>query len=264
MISVASFVNGINEIYNENPAYQTGHDGSDGYCDCIGMLKGSIRRNGGNASGLSGVNYAARRTITQIRRIESTSDLKVGDVVMKSRLPGESGYDLPEKYRFGGSEYNGDLTDYYHIGTVTRVYPLEITHMTSPNAKKDDKLGKWSYKGWLPQISNDEPEPKPEPEPQPVSEQAIVTAPSGSTVNLRINPSMTAKLIDKVPIGNTVTVLENGVEWSNVKWRIKTGWMMSKFLKFTDEYVTVIIPDLTEEQAEMLCAVYPQATVSRG
>lgn len=164
MITVQKYIEGIESIYVEQPSYALNHDGSDGKCDCIGMVKGAIRRGGGDATGLSGVNYAARYTIRNLQKIAGSAQLQVGQVVLKKREPGESGYNLPDKYRPGGKNDTGDYRDYYHIGTVTRVYPLEITHMTSPKPKKDTSIGKWAFFGDLPQVAGDYT-PVPEPEP---------------------------------------------------------------------------------------------------
>ena len=67
--------------------------------------------------------------------------------MFKKRAPGDAYYDLPPRYQNGGADYNGDLNDYYHIGTVYSVNPLKIIHMTDPSAKVDDKIGKWSCAG---------------------------------------------------------------------------------------------------------------------
>jgi len=268
MISVNRYVEGVNSIYVEQPQYKLGHDGSDGYCDCIGMCKGAIRREGETPVGLSGTNYAARNTIKNLKKIKSVDDLCFGDVVLKGRQPGSSGYDLPDRYKSGS-----DLTDYYHIGTVTSTNPLEITHMTAPTAKKDTKLGNWNYYGQLPQVGyvEPEPEPSPEPEPEPIPfvETATVVAEKGKTVNLRRSPSTSAPLVDRVPIGETVTVITHGEDWCQVKWTWKAGWMMTRFLLFEEDEVilndyTVTIPYLTKEQADKLKEEWPDAIVSVG
>jgi len=267
MVSLDKYIDGVLEIFSEQPEYKLGHDGSDGYCDCIGMVKGAIRRAGGNASGLAGTNYAARNTIEKLHKISSAEYLQVGDVVLKGRQPGESGYDLPEQYKSGS-----DLTDYYHIGTVTMVNPLEITHMTSPTAKKDYKLGRWNYAGWIPEISKEtpspepEPEPTPEPEPEPGIITATVTSANGKPVNLRKAPAKTAALVDRVPVGSIVTVLEEGEEWCKVKWTWKTGWMMKEFLiiNYPDAYYSITISGLTQEQANELHLEYPNSIITVG
>ena len=271
MISINRYVESVNEIYMEQPQYKLGHDGSDGYCDCIGMCKGAIRREGETPVGLSGTNFAARNTIKNLKKIASANDLCYGDVVLKGRQPGSSGYDLPDRYK-GGS----DLTDYYHIGTVTSTNPLEITHMTAPTAKKDSKLGNWNYYGQLPQVGyapepepEPSPEPSPEPEPVPEVETAIVVASKGNTVNMRRSPSISAPLVERIKIGETVTVLTHGEDWCQVKWKWYVGWMMTQFLLFEEdtpvmEDYTVTIPGLTKEQADKLKREWPNAEISIG
>ena len=264
-ISADRYVDGVYSIYEEDPEYQEGHNGSDGKCDCIGMSRGALEREGvTNVTNLRGTNQAARKTIRNLMPIR-TEDLRKGDVVLKARGPGESGYNLPEKYRIGGADFNGDLTDYYHIGTVTQTDPLEITHMTSPKAKKDTKIGNWKYSGQLPWVDRGS---EPEPEPEPETQTAIVSSENRGPVNLRTKPKKTAKLVDKVPCGETVFVLEYQGEWSHVRWRNKTGYMMSEFLIFEDEppweeTYTVTIPGLTKEQAESICQEWPEATKTR-
>ena len=61
---------------------------------------------------------------------------------------------------------------------------------------------------------------------------ATVWAQGGATVNMRSKATRSAPLVDQVPIGDTVTVLDKGSEWSRVSWRGKTGYMMTEFLIF--------------------------------
>ena len=255
-----TFLHGVEEIYSEHPAYERGHDGSDGKCDCIGLIKGSLRRGGVTPKGLKGTNYAARYTIQGFRKISNVQDLKLGSVVLKAVEPGDQYYDLPDEYKQGGANYNGDLLDYNHIGVVTRLNPLEITHMTSPTAKKDEKLGKWKYTGWLPQVDA-EPGPGPDPDPPtPAEETAKVWAPSGKTVNMRKGPSTSKALVERVPIGAEVIILEKEPEWCQVKWKNFIGWMMTQFLVFDEpssKLYTVHIPYLTKYAAEAVINQYP-------
>lgn len=256
MISIQKYVDGVNSIYVEQPNYELGHDGSDGSCDCIGMVKGAIRRAGGDASGLSGTNYAVRHTIRDMRKITSVNDLSVGAVVLKGRQPGESGYSLPEKYQEGGNDFNGDLTDYYHIGTVTQIDPLNIIHMTTPTAKIDTKIGKWAYVGWLPQVEHDSPTPEPQPEPE--KHMATVYSENGRPVNFRKRPSLSAALIDRIPCGDTVEIIDYRVDWCTIRWHGKDGYMMSEYLIFEDkeELYCVTIHDLPKLLAEEIIGTY--------
>lgn len=234
-MTIKEFLEKIEEIYQEQPAYERGHDGSDGKCDCIGLIKGAIRRCGKTPSGLKGTNYAARYTIKDFEEIKSAKALSIGEVVLKAKSQGDEGYDLPDEYKPGGKSYNGDLLDYSHIGVVTGVNPLEITHMTSPKPAKDTKIGKWRFHGWLPQI--DGISPKPDPEPEPARETATVWAASGETVNMRKGPSTSKALVERVPIGSKVTVMEYEPDWSQIEYTdssgiTRRGWMMTEFLVF--------------------------------
>lgn len=273
MISIEKYLEGIESIYIEQPSYALGHDGSDGKCDCIGMVKGAIKRGGGSATGLSGTNYAARFTIKNLQKIVSSSQLKVGQVVLKASDPSASGYALPDKYRAGGKNYTGDLLDYYHIGTVTKVYPLEITHMTSPKPKKDTKLGKWAFFGDLPQVSGEvspAPSPAPSPEPSPEQPPTLRRGDRGEYVTLA-----QVKLTEKgCPCGEIDGVFGQKTEEAvrSFQWREGIGvdgiigkqtW--GKLLQANEPaYFTVFIDGLTEAEADELVRRYPNATKGRG
>lgn len=65
--------------------------------------------------------------------------------------------------------------------------------------------------------------------------RAVVTAPSGKTVNLRAQPSTKATVMARVPIGMTVDVLEEtSAEWWRVRYAGNTGYMMACFLQPED------------------------------
>ena len=254
-IPVKEYVANVNSIYKKKPIYKTGHDGSDGYCDCIGMCKGAIQMAGVKAYGMSGTNYAARYTIKNFKKIKSVKDLKVGDVVLKGRAydPNDT-YPLPTKYLKGGSLYNKDTTNYVHIGTVTKINPLEITHMTSPTAKKDSTLGKWNYYGQLPQVSYEN-----ESEVVVVVEYATVV---GGALNLRKEKSVISSKLTSIPSGSKVAVTEHGTEWCKVAYNAYTGYVLTKFLKFEsgsdDSKVTIT---LSRENA---LALYEALKLSLG
>ena len=264
--TVERYVANCQKVVEAKPAYVEGKS-SLTECDCIGMDKYAFRECGVSFS-TTGTNYTIRHQVEDIRPISKAADLNVGDVVFKYHKPGEAGYDLPEKYQRGGAEYNGDLNDYYHIGTVKSVTPLQILHMTTPTAKVDTEIGKWGYAArWKPEyIKGQTPEPVPEPEPTPEpfpADYAVVgNVPAGNRqdVNLRARPSTTSRLIERVPCGETVEVLNRADDWSKVKWNGLTGYMMTRFLIFEepdpDVLYCVTIHDLTIEEAESIVAVF--------
>ena len=235
---IKQFISKVLLIFSLNPKRREPGDGSDGTCDCIGLVIGAIRRMGLVWSGIHGCNWAARKEFAELKKIKSKSDLSVGDVVLKGRPPTKSGYDLPSRYRKGGKYYNGDLTDYYHAGVVTQVNPLQIRHMASKmtidTELNHNKNSVWSYYGKLTVLIKAAggivPTPTPEPYTPTAGSKAIVVAESGGSVNLRRTPNKKGAVITRVPLGNTVDIVSPGEEWAAVKFGKYSGYMMAQFL----------------------------------
>ena len=278
-ISPEAYAEGVKSIYVEQPAYELGHDGSDGKCDCIGMCRGGLIREGVTGiKNMGGTNMAARKVIENLQLIQASAQLLVGDVVLKTRDKDDKSMPLPDKYRKGGSEYSEKWgeTNFTHIGTVTRINPLEITHMTSPTAKVDKSIKNWKYFGELPWIRyKDAPEPEPEPDLLTELDMAIVVAENGSTVKMRAKPTQDCKMYWDVPIGAEVIVDEwdaktdrRGNVWSLITWEARVGFMMKQYLldvpEDRGETWTVTIPGLTKEQATKICAEWSEASMKRG
>ena len=268
-IKADKYIEGVESIYVEQPSYETGHDGSDGKCDCIGMCRGALLRGGAtDVTNMRGTNQAARKTIRNLQQLQSSVPLCVGDVVLKTRDKDDKNMPLPDRYRKGGADYDPKWgeTNFTHIGTVTQVNPLVITHMTSPKPKKDKSIKGWGYFGELPWVEyNVSPEPQPEPSPVPEPQFAVVTAENGKPVKMRAKPSTSCKLYWEVPCGSIVIVDEWGAEWSKITWDDRMGYMMTKFLSPQDdgELYTVIIPNLSLRQADELIELYPGAYMEK-
>ena len=251
---VDKFLSMVEKIKSLNPAYKQPGDGSNGTCDCIGLIIGAIRRMGLKWTGIHGSNYAARYQTYNLEYIEEISVLNKGDVVYKAadengvvKLACNAGtkkhaWALPDRYKKGNAYYDGDLKDYYHAGVVTKVNPLNITHMTSPRMKVDTNLsGGWNYHGQPgPVVKAAEkdadsipatPLPMPsEPVPSEGS-KAIVVADNGKPVKLRQYPSTSCKTWDQVKCGTEVTIIEPGEEWAKINCGKRKGWyMMAKYL----------------------------------
>ena len=216
-----AFIAQVEAIAQASPVYRPGGDGSDGTCDCIGLVIGAIRRAGGSWTGTHGSNYAARYEMRELMPVTDAGELCLGDVVYKARTPGQAGYDLPERY---GAD--PDNRDYYHIGVVTAVEPLEITHCTGPGIVRDTKLGKWTYRGRLKKVDYDGTEGM-----ETMVQTATVVADSGDDVKMRSTPSKTDGLYYKVPVGATVQVASVDGEWAKVRYQDRTGYMMVEYLE---------------------------------
>lgn len=236
-MKVQDFLREVEAIQNERPQYREGHDGSDGYCDCIGLVIGAMRRNGLEWDGTHGTNWTARNAISGLMRVFDPLDLGVGDLVFKAKAPGADGYDLPGTYA-----RDPDPLDYYHVGVVMSIDPLRITHCTttgpfsSNSVIDDDKLGHWTYKGqlvYMDYLVDDEPMTDHITETRPV-QTATVYAQNGKPVNLRKKPEKGADLVDRINVGEVVKVNSKSGEWAQVTHGKRTGYMMTQFLTFED------------------------------
>jgi len=247
---IKKFLEMVQKIKSLNPAYKQPGDGSNGVCDCIGLIIGAIRRMGLKWTGIHGSNYAARRESIDLRYIQNVSDLQLGDAVFKGVGPDGVGpkpcnggqfthkYDLPSRYKSGNSYYNGDLKDYYHVGVVTSVNPLRITHMTSPHMKVDTSLSQnskspWNYHAKVKPIVNaasSAPAPSPGPVPS-AGTKAVVVSSNGKPVKMRQYPSTSCNTWDYLPVGTEVTLVEPGEKWAKINGGRRKGWyMMAEFL----------------------------------
>lgn len=228
-MTLSEFLAAVQDIAAADPRYKLGHAGDDGYCDCIGLIIGACERTGIEWSGVHGSNWWARHYTESLMRVTDADDLSLGDIVYKAHSPGDTGYDLPDRY-----DKDPDKRDYYHVGVVTQVEPLRITHCTTGDGadgiKVDTKLGKWTYKGQLTLID------RTAAAPVVGVGYATVTAPSGGTVNLRDKPSKRGSVIERIPIGTAVEVEGVDGEWAKVRVMIE-GYMMTEYLDSGGESV---------------------------
>lgn len=239
---VKTFLAAVEQIAAECPGYEHGHSGDDHLCDCIGLIIGALRRCGVRWTGIHGSNYAARSEVEYLKPVTSTTDLAPGEVVFKIYSPSSAKYTLPEKYRQGGSAYNGDLLDYYHVGVVVSVYPLRIRHMTTPQPKMDTSIGRWAYHGWLKKVSANGGTAM-------ESYQAKVI---GGNLNLRRNASTDAPRIDQIPDGSTVTVIEELPGWCKVEYNGQTGYVVKTFLAKIEQDADGQTITVSREQLEAI------------
>ncbi|MBQ8537189.1 MAG: SH3 domain-containing protein [Clostridia bacterium] len=229
MVKLKEFLEQVAAIAAQNPRYELGGDGAGGVCDCIGLIIGAIRQAGGEWGGTHGSNYAARYCMKEMKKHLAAEELELGWAVYKAKAPSESGYNLPKTY-----EGHDDQLDYYHVGIVTGVEPLVITHCTKNDGidgiATDSRQGKWIYGGPLTLVDY---------EGEAVSmATAIVRASSGSTVKMRAKASTQSGLYWNVPVGAQVVLLAQGNQWSQITWNGRKGFMQSRFLELEGEGAT--------------------------
>ena len=165
----------------------------------------------------------------------------------------------PEKYKpdgLGNASHIGLCTMPRGEGAINSSYSKGCVCESKFKGKSIN--GGWNRVGLWNQVAYDYgggSEPAPEPSPAP--ETYIVSADNGKPVNLRKTPSIVGKLIDRVPCGDSVEMISYDDKWSKIKWRGKTGYMMTKFLMQEDVvFYTVTIPHVDRETAEYLKDTY--------
>ena len=241
IITAEAFLTKVEEIAAEDPAYRTGGTGTDGTCDCIGLVVGAFRRAGGKWTGAKGTNYAARNEMVSLKPITGNADLVIGEAVYKAREPGDAGYDEETiRTKYGNS---ADQRDYYHIGVVESVYPLRIRHMTTPKVKMDTSLGKWGYHGWLKKIrrnmeagngsgnSGDDADGGEDD----LERVVIYGGNAGLPVNMRSSGDLQSPILCRIPQHTVVEMVEDGEKWCKVVYNGKTGAVQKAFVHRGEE-----------------------------
>ena len=221
MISRADFVAAVERIAQAQPLYRTGGTGADGTCDCVGLIMGAMYQNGRSAYAMHSSNYFARWQTDNLCPVENQAQLAAGDVVYKVRA--NTGQ-LHERYLPGGRYDTGDMLDYYHAGVVVSTLPFCIVHCTSADGisgiKRDESAEGWTHFGCVKGVGEMTEETR----------VAVVTAPSGSTVNLRSRPDTQSPVLARVPVGSEATLVEEVDGWARVRTKEGSGYMMTAFL----------------------------------
>lgn len=225
MPGISDLMKGIQKNAARIRAYALGMDGSNGTCDCVGLIIGAMRLAGMKYSGIHGSNYFARHYTLDLNIVSKASELQIGQVVYKARRPGDSGYDLPKRY-----DSSSDKIDYFHIGYVESVNPLCIVHCSTGGIHRDARLGKWSYAGFIKGVDYGMNTETQQPGIPDETGPAYVDVPNDGTVNIRAAPRNNAKIQDRIREGTTVEVVGFEGEWAKVEYKC-TGYVMTKFLR---------------------------------
>lgn len=212
------FLQGVQKNVERIRAYELGMDGTGGTCDCIGLVIGALRLMGGTWTGTHGSNYAARNEMQSLDEIVSPAVLEAGDMVYKARQPEQSGYALPRTY-----DDHPDRNDYYHVGVVTSVHPLEITHCTgvSGGIKRDNSLGAWKYRGKLKAVVAGSRTEK--------TSYRVV----GGKLNVRRDPNTSSAVITRLAEGTVVEAqpVPQKADWLFVSGSSFSGYCMARYLQ---------------------------------
>ena len=161
------------------------------------------------------INQFARKTAKDIRK--NDLNVFVGDILLKTKSQDDDSMPLPSKYRFGGSDYNKDTTNYVDVAVVVKKNPVEILHMTKEGLKMEKDLSKWDYVCVLPYI-----------EEEKAMTSAMVFAEKEALVKLYARPSFTCEEVITVPNETKVMVGEIRGIWATVSYNEKNYYTLSK------------------------------------
>jgi len=239
MISLAKFLNGCKRNASRIKGYKLGCNGSNGLSDCVGYVMGSLELEGQKWNGTHGSNYAARYRTRNLHKVTSASQLKLGELVYKHNEPGTKAWQ--ESFPHNTYKNHSDKNDYYHIGVVTSVKPLEISHCSGGGMHYDKNLNKWDFAGECSLVDyGSGTVPAVTPNEQTASDNAVtgpgkahVDVPDDTTVNIRSAMSTSSKVLVKANEGTEVNVLSVSGSWAKVEYSFNktgTGYVMSKFI----------------------------------
>lgn len=219
--------------------------------DCSGAWVRCYKKHGFKI--LHGSNSIYRKECSSTGEITSNDVLKVGMMVFKNRFDGKE----PDQYIGDG------MGNFYHIGAVTSINPLVITHATSPNAKQDKKFNSkrngWTHWGigkrvdiFSADVQNGNQAAEGEEKMEKIGElqdkTCVVTTEDKTSVNLRKQPNVKGELIARIPDGKTLLITSDGgeeyvgVRWEDVdgiykpKGKIYTGFVSRNYLSVYDVY----------------------------
>lgn len=228
MISVNALISLFQTMYKERWDYVWGK-AEKGCVDCAGAFTYAFSKLGGKIA--HGSNTIERRYTRG--GLLPIGFAEPGMAAFKAKSPGESGYNLPDKFLPGGASYNCDLTDYYHIGLVDE----DVRYVLNAKGEKygfcRDRLttqNGWDFVAYLKDVDYGSEE-----KGDDKAMKATVVLPvgaSGTTVNMRDSASKSAKLITRVPVGTVVDVTQDQGDWCEIYYDGQSGWMMSNYLEY--------------------------------
>lgn len=237
-ISVSDILSDFQIMWKEKWSYSS--DIKRGQVDCSGAFVWSYQQHG--CSIYHGSNRIARTEVVKLIPIKQAK-IVPGMAAFKAKEPpfifNTNGYSLPDSYKKGGSYYNGDLNDYYHIGLVSEDSKSVYNAQNLQNGfVKSDISNGWTHVAYLKQVEynkvsvkNPEIVVKNETVDSSSKLSGIVIASSGQFVKMRKTPSKNQSVYWNVPVKAQVDILEepsNG--WAKIRYEGREGYMMEEFL----------------------------------
>lgn len=229
MVKAADLIAVFQRMYRERWPYEWGQH-REGCVDCSGAFTYAFSLfhmsvpNGSNA-------IARRYTVGGMLPISMAHP---GMAAFKAKTPEEPGYDLPSKYRDGGKQYTGDLTDYYHIGLVDDDphYVLNAKG-TQYGFCRDELTAKngWDFVACLQGVDYGSEQE----EDHMLAKVVLPEGKSGTTVNMRKGASASNAIIARVPVGTIVEMDQDMGQWCRIVYNGQPGYMQSNYLEYAGQ-----------------------------
>lgn len=217
MIPVNKLIDLFDQMYAQHWKYTAGA-AQKGDVDCSGAFVWAYKQFGQSIA--HGSNAIARQYVKGLLPI---SQAVPGMAAFKIREPGNAKYALPGKYQKGGAAYNGDLSDYYHIGLVDSTGKYVLNAQGTNAGFTRTKLSTWGVVGYLKAVDYNGKDVTP-------MQTMYVTSADGNPVRVRAKPSTSAETIAKLKVGTKVSAGDDEAGWREIAFDDDNGWMMSKFL----------------------------------
>ena len=197
------------------PYRSPGTNDRDGI-DCSGMFVRAYRLQG--ASIYHGSNTIWRKYTKRTGVVTGEGQLRRGMAVFKWK-PTDT------------AKYPDGQGDYYHIGLVVQENPVRIIHASTNGmrVREDPWKSGWSRWAMLKDVDYGT-----EQEPQEDETMTLwVNTPNGGTLNLRKNPNTNSAILARIPNGTPLTAEEEDIQWLQVTYEGKTGWVLAEYLSYT-------------------------------
>ena len=197
--------------------------------DCIGSIWKILERYGAKTSYV-GSNWFARHELKNMRPLTDKSQLYDGCAVLKTVLPNQSGYALPDRYLS-----DADPIDYNHIGIGTDDGQiLDSTRTASGRDGPGVSTAKIGPNSWdiIAEFEDVEYSDVPSEPPQEGVDTVTgyINLPPTSNVFHRISPSNGSQWYGRINGGEAVEIVSDSGEWTRVRYGGHDGYVMSKFI----------------------------------
>jgi len=252
MISVSAFVERVEKTASRKLTYRTGGMGSDGTCDCIGLIMGAMVELGHKKYDMHSTNYFARYQTLELKAA-SIRELFVGQLLYRARATQDK---LHARYLPGGRYFTGDTLDYYHVGVVTSIKPLKIIECTEYGGVSGivirEEFKNWNFGGKLRGVLYEYEDEAGKAVETMISAEmkenalyrAVVSTQEGA-LNVRERPK-TGTILGRISKGKEVEVLaDNADGWLKIRSDELIGYASEEYLTRIEEEAESELPRTT-------------------